>query len=234
MNPPAGWHPDPQNPTRLRYWNGQSWTDHYAQLDAPREAHQAPRTPVAPVAPVSIDPVTPEVESETGSNRKAIIVAASLIGIITVIGLAMTVIDNATDDGEATAAEVTIEPTAPTTPAPTETHTQKPDKNKAPKVWRPPHGFARYNADIAYKFLPSPQVRCEAYTTCWNVIVIPRTGCPNSLMVDMALTRGRVAVGQAIDTVGAVRPKQRALLKPIALIQDTNGVRGRISNITCF
>lgn len=26
--PPAGWHPDPQNPNLLRYWDGQQWTGH--------------------------------------------------------------------------------------------------------------------------------------------------------------------------------------------------------------
>lgn len=26
--PPAGWHPDPTNDGQLRYWNGQSWTNH--------------------------------------------------------------------------------------------------------------------------------------------------------------------------------------------------------------
>lgn len=27
---PAGWHPAPDRPGQLRYWNGQTWTDHYA------------------------------------------------------------------------------------------------------------------------------------------------------------------------------------------------------------
>ncbi len=28
--PPAGWHPDPHRTHRLRYWDGQRWTDHTA------------------------------------------------------------------------------------------------------------------------------------------------------------------------------------------------------------
>ncbi|MCK8673535.1 excalibur calcium-binding domain-containing protein [Rhodococcus sp. HM1] len=28
MNPPAGWHPDPYDPSIDRYWDGQQWTGH--------------------------------------------------------------------------------------------------------------------------------------------------------------------------------------------------------------
>lgn len=27
--PPPGWHPDPSQPGRQRWWDGQGWTDHY-------------------------------------------------------------------------------------------------------------------------------------------------------------------------------------------------------------
>ena len=28
--PPAGWYPDPNDPLRQRYWNGEMWTEHFA------------------------------------------------------------------------------------------------------------------------------------------------------------------------------------------------------------
>jgi hypothetical protein len=37
---PAGWHPDPQNPGQLRYWDGNQWTEHRAP------GSQQPATPL--------------------------------------------------------------------------------------------------------------------------------------------------------------------------------------------
>lgn len=33
--PPAGWHPDPTSEDQLRYWNGQSWTEHVHPFQSP-------------------------------------------------------------------------------------------------------------------------------------------------------------------------------------------------------
>jgi hypothetical protein len=30
MTAPAGWHPDPQDDSQWRYWDGSSWTEHRA------------------------------------------------------------------------------------------------------------------------------------------------------------------------------------------------------------
>lgn len=35
---PAGWHPDPDGGDRLRYWDGQRWTEHYSE--GPGEADE--------------------------------------------------------------------------------------------------------------------------------------------------------------------------------------------------
>jgi hypothetical protein len=32
--PPAGWHPDPEDPTQQRYWDGSAWTEHRAPAPA--------------------------------------------------------------------------------------------------------------------------------------------------------------------------------------------------------
>lgn len=32
---PAGWHPAPDRPGQVRYWDGQAWSDHYAPAAPP-------------------------------------------------------------------------------------------------------------------------------------------------------------------------------------------------------
>lgn len=50
---PAGWHPDPFDPRRLRYWDGVQWTEHRApnpgqgQPPQPYYGH-VPQPPYAP------------------------------------------------------------------------------------------------------------------------------------------------------------------------------------------
>ncbi|MGY4645307.1 DUF2510 domain-containing protein [Cellulomonas sp. URHB0016] len=33
--PPANWYPDPHQPTRLRYWDGATWTGYLVDPDHP-------------------------------------------------------------------------------------------------------------------------------------------------------------------------------------------------------
>ena len=42
--PPPMWYPDPAGTSRLRWWDGSTWTDHYAQIPAPE-----PPVPAVPV-----------------------------------------------------------------------------------------------------------------------------------------------------------------------------------------
>ena len=40
MSAPAGWHPDPESPGIMRYWNGDAWTNHRAPAPTPGPAQQ--------------------------------------------------------------------------------------------------------------------------------------------------------------------------------------------------
>jgi hypothetical protein len=39
---PAAWHPDPGGSGRLRYWDGQKWSDHYSEPPPPGEEQSRP------------------------------------------------------------------------------------------------------------------------------------------------------------------------------------------------
>lgn len=44
--PPAGWYPDPDGSGQSRWWNGQSWTEHFAPFAAADTVVSAPAHPV--------------------------------------------------------------------------------------------------------------------------------------------------------------------------------------------
>lgn len=52
MNAPSGWHPAPDRPGQLRYWDGNLWTVHYAPMPPPLPV-PAYAPPVARVAPTA-------------------------------------------------------------------------------------------------------------------------------------------------------------------------------------
>jgi len=65
---PAGWHPDPHDPSQLRYWDGQGWTEHRAP------AQQPPATPTAPttagMAPAGL--TTPLQPSQPKGSKRTV------------------------------------------------------------------------------------------------------------------------------------------------------------------
>ncbi|WP_082761716.1 DUF2510 domain-containing protein [Mycolicibacterium mucogenicum] len=62
--PPPMWCPDPAGTSRLRWWDGSSWTDHYSQMPAP-------------VAVVSAPPVS--APRSAGANGRT---ASKLVGVV--------------------------------------------------------------------------------------------------------------------------------------------------------
>ena len=48
MTTPADWHPDPNDPTQLRYWDGAAWTEHTTPAAAPPAAGTPPGAEAQP------------------------------------------------------------------------------------------------------------------------------------------------------------------------------------------
>ncbi len=71
---PAGWYPDPTGGTRLRWWDGEDWSDHFRTrpLDAviggvaaEAAAAQAGAPAVAGIAPRDVDRIVSAVQTST-------------------------------------------------------------------------------------------------------------------------------------------------------------------------
>jgi Protein of unknown function (DUF2510) len=55
-SPPAGWHPDPQDSTKQRYWDGNQWTQHTAPRYAPPSAAPLSQPAFMPRPPQGFTP----------------------------------------------------------------------------------------------------------------------------------------------------------------------------------
>jgi hypothetical protein len=101
-NPPAGWHPDPEYPGQLRYWDGTAWTDH-------RHPGPGATTPMAQQAYRGHPPVKPK---KAWYQRWWAITLGVFIALMIIGGLF--------GGGETPAADMTSAPAvgAPADPAP--------------------------------------------------------------------------------------------------------------------
>lgn len=97
-NVPAGWYPNPQDPTQARYWDGAQWTSHVAPAAVPEQAATPATAPqYSTPAPVAAPPFSPPPASPTfaasapstttpgaSSKKKWIIGGAIAAGVIVV------------------------------------------------------------------------------------------------------------------------------------------------------
>ena len=88
MTAPAGWYPDPHDPSQRRYWDGASWTDRLVPADLPEPTIALPTTEVPPASAVP----TPLGASALGGPNKPwyhrpwVWVVAGVVVLFVIIG----------------------------------------------------------------------------------------------------------------------------------------------------
>jgi hypothetical protein len=141
---PAGWYPDPHDPSQRRFWNGTAWTEHVDRPTVPPPPAPAP-TASLPTTPLHTTPLPiaawapPPVAREWW--KKPWVIATG--GVVAFVVLVAAVADNGDDPSPAAAGSrptvtVTAQPTqaattdAPETSAPVEATTVAAPTTSAP------------------------------------------------------------------------------------------------------
>lgn len=94
---PAGWKPDPDNASRLRYWNGAAWTDHFKSPEVPPVATRSAQS-VGPITPPR--PATAPAPKPKRRGRRWLLGGVAAASVI-VLGVAGMGIVNVLGDGTA-------------------------------------------------------------------------------------------------------------------------------------
>jgi hypothetical protein len=98
MNTPAGWYPDTQDATKLRYWNGQRWTDHTAPAVVDGQPAQlgAQTLVTTPASPVTTVQDAPPVDTGLPLLRRGWVLPTAA-GLALVVGIALGAAANGQD-----------------------------------------------------------------------------------------------------------------------------------------
>lgn len=109
---PAGWYPDPDDPTQLRYFDGAAWTEQRAAITP------APAEPTAPPSPPPASPGPETVtQPEQGNSRKQTLLGLVTIGVVALLIFAgcMAILgdDDEPADAGGTPAATTSSPDSP-------------------------------------------------------------------------------------------------------------------------
>ncbi len=106
----AGWLPDPFAPDRIRYWDGENWTDNVAAAPADPVASSAvPAEPAA--APTVATDVDLGLPVERGGHRRFLAVAAGVVVLAAAAGGAWVLLsdDNVVEAVDTTPTSVAVE-----------------------------------------------------------------------------------------------------------------------------
>lgn len=97
-------------------------------------------------------------------------------------------------------------------------------------VW-PPHGYTRWNSQLAFRQLPLGHCVSYADHGCWRLVFIARSGCADGLYVTVNEFKGNVLVGDTLDSRDVV-PRMTPV--QLELDADVSGAKGRIAKVDCY
>lgn len=123
---PAGWYPDPQDPSQLRYWDGQAWTEHRSPLPpspgATPQSSPGESSGLAPTTAATAVAGEPATKSKNWFARHKIITTTVVVFAVLIIAAAIggnggSSSTSAASSGTATAPVNTSAPAAPSAAA---------------------------------------------------------------------------------------------------------------------
>jgi hypothetical protein len=128
-NPNPGWYPDSNNPSQVRYWDGQRWTEHSAP------ASQVPTGPGAPGAHGGATGTTPPGDQKNWFLRHKILTAVLAFVLIAIIAGAIGG-GGSDDDPETASDDTTAGATEKSEPKSKSTKEAEPEPEPEPEAMK--------------------------------------------------------------------------------------------------
>lgn len=96
----------------------------------------------------------------------------------------------------------------------------------------PPPGYTTWNGVLAFKWLSNGHCAGYAPHGCWRTYFVAKRGCGGGIYVTLNEFRGKVLVGDTIDSRDVVPPRT-----PVSLEFDSDfagPLRGVLASVECF
>lgn len=98
-----------------------------------------------------------------------------------------------------------------------------------------PEGFNGWSQDenVGWRWLKSSEFDCEYGDSCWGIMVISKSGCPNGLYAELSLLdKDDVQVGYTNESLSSSLPLQKS--KMIFETFEDSAQTGRLAEIKCY